>query len=227
MITLRISALLLLPLAVACSVAPSTGEDAAESTSNLEQAPAADDAPAYTCTGSVKNPSCDVQPFIANAWALFKENPIDNGVNVAGAAADCIGTLVAAGFLAYGSGGAAPIVLTVAGAWEAITKAAACYDTLEYLNTIGVLANLDCAMRPEINTPAENVCECTYACNSGVEFDVDRGYTGMTKYTYGFLDRIGSANCHCTNDSKAVSCQLNCRTWASSDSNDCTCTETF
>lgn len=236
--TLRTLALaLLLPSAIACSAAADATEGTGESTSHLEQgstsksshaAKSDDGEPAFTCTGPSKNPSCDVKPFIENMWELAQEEPMDNTAGIIVAAAGCLDGLVAIGVIAGGSDGlAVPVVLSVKGVIDALGVTVGCYDTAKYINETGILQNIDCLLQPEINTPAENVCECTFECNSGVEYDVDRGYTGMTKYKYGFQDRIGSANCHCTDDPKAVRCQLNCKRWASDEANDCTCAESF
>lgn len=232
MTTIRAAAaLLVLPFAVACG-APDTTEQSGESTSHLENGgdssddSSSNDVP-YTCSGSITNPSCDAGFFLTNAWNLAQTDPLNVTIDHASSAGACISQLVALGVVAYGSGGTVPVALTVGGVWSGIQNATACVDTAEYLNQIGLFADLDCALQPQINTPEENVCECTYECNSGVDSDVDRGYTGFTTYKYGFQDRIGSANCHCTDDPKAVSCQLNCKTWASDDPSDCTCSESF
>jgi hypothetical protein len=213
-----VTALATMALAAGC-----TTEVAREEQSSGSQAQTAQTA--AVCAPYPKNPACDSKQFLVHAWELANEDPKANAVEPIVAAKDCISGLVAAGALIYGTGGAAPIIITVAGAKRGIETLLACKDFSEYLGRIGLPDNVSCWLEPVLNDKAVQLCECTESCKRGVDFAGGDYLEKTTKFKYGFLDRAESARCYCTDDPKAVSCQSDCKQWASRDANDCTCSD--
>lgn len=175
------------------------------------------------CAAYPKNPACDAQLFLYEAVRIANEDPKANVLEPITNAKTCIRNLIAAGGVVAGTGGVGAVVVTMATAVKGVETFYACKELGEYFDRIGLTKNISCWLEPVVNDKSVQLCECTQTCNRGVDREGVDGRYHNVKLRYGYLDRIGSAKCYCTNDPKEVRCQWSCSRWASTRATDCTC----
>lgn len=178
------------------------------------------------CAAYPRNPACDAKLFLVKAVELANEDPKGNLLDPIQDAKTCIGNLIKAGGVVVGTGGlGALVVVSMATAVKGIETFYACKGLAEYLGKLGIAENVSCFFEPVLNDKSVQLCECTSMCNRGVDREGADGQLRTVKLKFGYLDRIGSARCYCTNDPKEVRCQWSCNKWASTSSTDCTCAD--
>lgn len=214
--------------AIGCASPTTTSEDQGESTSSITNRPTKNTAAAPSCGAPTPNKACDTKLFIFNAADLAKEDPIGNLLNPVLDAKDCIQGMATIGAIEVATDGVGVGVLAILSSeavQEGMKTIVACYNTVDYLNKIGLFDNISCLLEPERNSLEVNTCECTQKCNAGIDEPSKDGERFETnKYKYGFISP-GATVCNCTNDTKAVACGWKCDHWASKDANDCTCND--
>lgn len=201
--------------AAACSVEPA--EEAAGSSSAAQTE--------STCGEYPKNPACNAPFFLKKAWELAKEDVIANAAAPIGSAGACLAGLVAAGAAIAGTSEIPPVAVSAAAVAKGLGVIAACAKVTQYLDQIGLPANLSCWLEPVVYDESVFLCECRSACKAGRHNSGQFGdYSAPRKFRYGYMDRAGSSNCYCTDDAKEVRCQWSCADgWKSSSATDCTC----
>lgn len=179
-----------------------------------------------TCGDYPKNPACNQGFFLKKAWELGQKDVIGNVAAPVGEATGCLVGLVAAGAIAAGTSEIPPVALAAAAKiGELLGTIAACSAFAQYLDRIGLPANLSCWLQPVVYDESVFLCQCKETCKAGRSNSGRFGdYSAPRRFTYGYMDRAGSYNCYCTNDAKEARCQWSCENgWKSTSATDCTC----
>lgn len=179
-----------------------------------------------TCGSYPKNPACNQKFFLQKAWELGQKDVIGNVAAPVGEATGCLVGLAAAGAILAGTSEVPPVsVAAAAKIGELLGTIAACNAFAQYLDRIGLPANLSCWLEPVVYSEEVFLCQCREACKAGRHNSGQLGdYSAPRKFTYGYMDRAGSSNCYCTNDAKEARCQWSCeKGFRSTAADDCTC----